>query len=384
MRRDSRCAAQPLELALEPRDAVAHAPAIGLELRLAGAAPADAAHQARERDVGALGQPRQQVLELRELHLELAVGGARALREDVEDQLGAVDHAQLEPLGEVARLGRREVLIEDHQIDVALEGADHEVLEPARADQELAVDLRPVLGDDVHHVDARAARELAQLVELALEVGGPAARGHRDEDRALAFSDFARAVLARELFLARADPVAEVEVEQRGRLGFETLDPRARVERGAQRGDVGETGQPLVRGADRDHRVEPQHREVGLVVAVERRVADVGVDAAQPAQPAAARAQAAPVGHRDAARVAHHHVGDRAAPVDQHPDLAAGLARELAELAGELVGDQALRREPTLGQAFELAGLAGLQAVRVAGDVDRGTPQVRRAPLGEI
>ena len=48
--------------------------------------------------VGALGQARQPVLELGELHLELAVPGARVLGEDVEDQLGAVDHAQVEPL----------------------------------------------------------------------------------------------------------------------------------------------------------------------------------------------------------------------------------------------------------------------------------------------
>ena len=106
--------------------------------------------------------------------------------------------------------------------------------------------------------------------------------------------------LARELLLERADPVAEVEVEQRGRRRLEPLDPGARVAFvGRSARDVREAGQALVVGADRDHRVEPQHREVGQVVAVERLVADVGVDAAQAAQPAAAGAQAAPVGHLD-------------------------------------------------------------------------------------
>jgi hypothetical protein len=65
-------------------------------------------------------------------------------------------------------------------------------------------------------------------------------------------------------------------------------------------------------------------------------------------------------------------VGHGAAAVDEHADLAAGLARELAELACELVGDETLRRKAALSQAFELAGLAGLQAVCVAGDVDLG------------
>jgi hypothetical protein len=76
-------------------------------------------------------------------------------------------------------------------------------------------------------------------------------------------------------------------------------------------------------------------------------------------------------------------VGHGAAPVDEHPDLASGLARELAELARELVGDQPLRRKATLSQAFELAGLAGLQAVGVAGDVDRRTPFLRARSASE-
>jgi hypothetical protein len=71
-------------------------------------------------------------------------------------------------------------------------------------------------------------------------------------------------------------------------------------------------------------------------------------------------------------------MGDRAAAIDEHPDLASGLPRELAELACEFVGDQPFRRKATLSQAFELAGLAGLQAVRVAGDVDLG-PRSRAA-----
>jgi len=61
-----------------------------------------------------------------------------------------------------------------------------------------------------------------------------------------------------------------------------------------------------------------------------------------------------------------------AAAIDQHADLPSGLTRELGQLARELVGDQPLRRKAALSQAFELAGLAGFQAVRVAGDVDLG------------
>ena len=67
--------------------------AVDLELRLAGSPSADAASESRQRDIGALREPRQQVLELRQLHLELAVARGRMLREDVEDELRAV-HAR--------------------------------------------------------------------------------------------------------------------------------------------------------------------------------------------------------------------------------------------------------------------------------------------------
>ena len=63
---------------------------IGFELGLAGPSRADAAAEPRERGTGP-DQPRQQVLELRELDLQLPLAGAGPAREDVEDQLRAID-----------------------------------------------------------------------------------------------------------------------------------------------------------------------------------------------------------------------------------------------------------------------------------------------------
>ena len=79
-----------LQLAFEPGQAIPGTPAVDLELRLAGSPSADAAGESRQRNLGALREPRQQVLELRQLHLELAVARGRMLREDVEDELRAV------------------------------------------------------------------------------------------------------------------------------------------------------------------------------------------------------------------------------------------------------------------------------------------------------
>ena len=61
--------AQLRELALQAAEAVARAPAVDLELRLAGSAAADAAGQPRQGDVGPLGEAGQPVAQLRQLDL---------------------------------------------------------------------------------------------------------------------------------------------------------------------------------------------------------------------------------------------------------------------------------------------------------------------------
>ena len=80
---------------LEMADALANAPSIDFQLRLAGTAGADTA--AEPRQMGPLArQARQQIFELRQLDLQLALVAARALGEDIENQLTAIDDADFE------------------------------------------------------------------------------------------------------------------------------------------------------------------------------------------------------------------------------------------------------------------------------------------------
>ena len=96
---------QRLELRFEVRQALACPPATDFELRFTGAAPADTAGETRERVVF-LPQPRERVLELGELDLQLAVARLCALREDIEDELGAIDDLEIGVLGDGRDLRR--------------------------------------------------------------------------------------------------------------------------------------------------------------------------------------------------------------------------------------------------------------------------------------
>ena len=103
-----------LELGLEPLDALPDDPAVGLELGFARAPETDAAADARE--VGPHpGEPRQHVLELRQLDLQLGLVAPRPGGEDVEDDLGPVHDAHLELALEVGALHRAQLLVEDDQ-----------------------------------------------------------------------------------------------------------------------------------------------------------------------------------------------------------------------------------------------------------------------------
>ena len=89
---------------------VARAAASDLEGGLAWPATADAAGEAGERVV-LLPEARQAVLQLRQLHLQLAVTALGALGEDVEDQLGTVDYLEIALLGDRRGLRRGELAV---------------------------------------------------------------------------------------------------------------------------------------------------------------------------------------------------------------------------------------------------------------------------------
>src|SRR5262249_40409523 len=157
------------ELAADLLDAMADHAAVGFELGLAGTSGADAAAQALEM-LPLAHEARQEVGELGQLDLQLALHGARTLGEDVEDERGAVDDLEAERAAEVALLHGRERIVGDHEIGALTLRGRLELVHLALAEVELRRGRLALLGDPAHHFRARRFGEAAQLVERFLHL----------------------------------------------------------------------------------------------------------------------------------------------------------------------------------------------------------------------
>ena len=128
-------AADDIEFLADLLDAFLHAAAVGLELGFAfAAAHADAALLAREMAPVA-GQAREQMLELRQLDLELAFPRARTPGEDVENERGAVEDLARENLLQVAALRGGKLVVEDDRVHALLAAKGGKLDRLARADE---------------------------------------------------------------------------------------------------------------------------------------------------------------------------------------------------------------------------------------------------------
>jgi hypothetical protein len=117
---------------------------------------------------------RQVVLELRQLYLQLSLGGDRVLREDVEDQLRPVDDAGLQRIFEVALLRRLELAVDDQRLGAELGVGALRLFELPLADVRPRGRARAALDDRPNGVDPSRAGQLLHLRELGfLVVVGP-------------------------------------------------------------------------------------------------------------------------------------------------------------------------------------------------------------------
>ena len=130
-------------------DLLADEAPVRLELALTGAAGADAAAGARE--VGPHPrQPRQVVLERGQLDLQPSLAGRGMPGEDVDDQRRAVEHLAVEQLLEAALLVRRELVVDDEQVEVARRLLVQQLRRAALAEVPDRVGIGAALGGGAH------------------------------------------------------------------------------------------------------------------------------------------------------------------------------------------------------------------------------------------
>ena len=175
-----------LDVVADGVDARADPAAIRFELRLAGTACADAAAEPRQR-VARADEPRQQVLQLRELHLQLAFARPRAAREDVEDQLRTVDHLSLEPLLELPQLRGAQLVVEDDEVHAGFVARRRKRRHLAGADERRGIRLGPLLLHSQDDTRAGRVGEAGELIERM--IGIDAGRRHHETNEGGAETD---------------------------------------------------------------------------------------------------------------------------------------------------------------------------------------------------
>ena len=161
--------ADPFQAPLDDPDALRHETPVGLQLFLAGPAQADTTLLPLEMRP-APDQPRRQMLELRELHLQLAFESAGPLGEDVQNERDAIEHAAFELGLQVALLGRRERVIEDHDFGVVVDDPLANFVQLAAADEEASIGRAPSAGDRRHGQSTGGNCEVGELFEVVAAV----------------------------------------------------------------------------------------------------------------------------------------------------------------------------------------------------------------------
>ncbi len=149
-------------------DALADAPAVDFELRFTRAARADAAAQPRQMRPLAR-QARQQIFELCKFYLHLALVAARALGENIEDQLAAIDDAHFERRFQIALLRRRQVFVDDDEVGVAFLQGLLNFVDLAAADQSRRRDVFHLLAVLFDHGGAGGFRQSFEFLQVEVE-----------------------------------------------------------------------------------------------------------------------------------------------------------------------------------------------------------------------
>ena len=111
------------------------------------------------------------LLEARQLHLQLALVGLRALREDFQDHLGAIEHAQLQFLFDVSLLRRRQLVVEHDERGVELGRGARHLRHLAAAGIELGIGAAAPAAQHAVALHPRALHQSHHFLDALLKIG---------------------------------------------------------------------------------------------------------------------------------------------------------------------------------------------------------------------
>src|ERR1700736_5347097 len=111
-----------------------NAAAVRLELCFAGTSRTDTATESRHFHT-ASSQSREQVIQLREFHLQLSLARPRPPGENVEDQLRPIQNFAIQSAFEIALLRGSEIGIEEHHIRLLSRDAGLQLFHLSRTNQ---------------------------------------------------------------------------------------------------------------------------------------------------------------------------------------------------------------------------------------------------------
>ena len=115
------------------------------------------------------GQAGKKILQLRELNLEPAFARASSPGENIENQLGAIQHLATCKLLKVATLRRRELVIKNQGRHVLLAASAGDFLGLALADIKWRGGFLQFLDDGIHHLARRLWRRADGVLSANLQ-----------------------------------------------------------------------------------------------------------------------------------------------------------------------------------------------------------------------
>jgi hypothetical protein len=111
------------------------------------------------------------MLKLRQFDLQLAFGTGCALGKDVENQTGSVDHTTFEFALKIPFLGRRQFMVENHQIGRASSQHCGNLLNFSLAGKRFGIGTLPPAKNFANNNASRRLSEQTYLFQLILEIG---------------------------------------------------------------------------------------------------------------------------------------------------------------------------------------------------------------------